>query len=116
MKLVPSKRLSDRQFDRAIMKALRGGCDWHDPEIEMKGSTVVKTRFWDSGGGMTTTAVQFRDDTNPMVHLHTNIGWVGISNAPKDAAGAEEMAAKLAAGYNLVEASEEQATYMLGDN
>lgn len=76
----------------------------------------MKTRYWDRSDGLSSTAVQFRTDTDPMVFFHTNIGWVPIGNTPKDATGAEEFAEKLASGYGLTEANQTQAIYMLGED
>lgn len=73
----------------------------------------MRTRYWESEG-VSTTAVQFRDDTEPMVHIHTNMGWVAVGNAPKDVVGAEKFAEDIARGYHLTETTEEQALYMAG--
>lgn len=75
---------------------------------------MVKTRYWHHEDGMSSTAVQFRDDADPMVHLHTNMGWVPIGNTPKDVKDAEVFAEQLATGYNLQEANKDVAVYMLG--
>lgn len=77
---------------------------------------MIKTRYWDNIDGGSTTAVQFRDDTEPMVFLHSNIGWLPLGNTPKDATGAEAFAKQLADGYGLTEASQEVAQYMLGED
>lgn len=74
----------------------------------------MRTRYWHDASGLSSTAVQFRDDTEPMVHLHTNLGWVPIGNTPTDATGAERFAEELAKNYNLNEASQAVATYMAG--
>ena len=76
----------------------------------------MKTRFWDHPYGLSSTAVQFRDDADPMVYVHSNIGWLPIGNTPKDAVEAEDFAVKLAKGYNLTECSQEMANYMLGED
>jgi hypothetical protein len=75
-----------------------------------------RTRFWDRPDGITSTAVQFRTDADPMVHLHTNIGWVPIGNTPKDIAEAEKFAEECAVGYNLIERDQAHARYMAGWN
>lgn len=74
---------------------------------------AFKTRFWESANG-SSTAVQFRNDADPMVHLHTNVGWVRIGNSPSDEQKAEEMAEGIAEGYGLFEASKLRALYMAG--
>lgn len=73
---------------------------------------MVKTRYWH--GEDTSTAVQFRTDASPKVWMHTNIGWIGASNAPGEAKEAEVFAEELAEGYGLKEADQERARYMLG--
>lgn len=74
---------------------------------------MTKTRYWDNPG-FSSTAVQFRTDTEPMIWMHTNIGWVPIGNTPVDRKEAEHFAEELAAGYNLEERGREFAEYMLG--
>ncbi len=72
----------------------------------------VKTRFWSSDEG-SSTCVQWRDDTDPPVWLHTNLGWVQVNvDAPHVAD--EAFAVTLAEGYGLTERSEEYARGMLG--
>ena len=73
----------------------------------------AKTRLWESDCG-SNTMVQFRTDSDPMVFIHSNIGWLPIGNAPKTAAEAEKFAAETAEGYDLIEASTEKAEYFLG--
>ncbi len=74
----------------------------------------MRTRFWSNPDGCSSTCVQVRDDAQPMVHLHTNMGWVPIGNAPKTYHEAEKFAEEIAKGYGLEEADEEQAIYMAG--
>jgi hypothetical protein len=74
----------------------------------------MRTRYWHDFAGLSSTAVQFRDDADPMVFLHTNLGWVPIGNTPPDATGAERFAEEVAASYKLSEASQAVATYMAG--
>lgn len=75
----------------------------------------MRTRYWHHPDGMSSTAIQFRDDTQPMVHMHTNLGWVPIGNAPTDATGAEAFAEQIAGNYGLSEGSPALATYMAGE-
>lgn len=71
----------------------------------------MRTRLW--MGHNTSTAVQFRNDTeegDPMVWMHTNLGWVPVGNSVgMSEKEAEELAVKIAAGYNLEEQDEETA-------
>lgn len=76
-------------------------------------SKEIKTRFWDSE--TSSTAVQFRDDTTPMIWMHTNIGWVPLNGTPHFPEEASECAESLAKHYGLEEASQEKALYMLGE-
>lgn len=69
-----------------------------------------RTRLWI--GENTTTAVQFRTDVEPRVHLHTNMGWIPI--APEDDLEPERQAEAIAVGYELTEADEALARYMAG--
>lgn len=76
---------------------------------------VVRTRFW--SGDMTSTAIQFRDDVEVPVWMHTNIGWVPVSNSSKQEMTLEEsekLAEDLAISYELTERSPETAWRMLG--
>ncbi|NDC37704.1 MAG: hypothetical protein EBZ48_06585, partial [Proteobacteria bacterium] len=62
---------------------------------------TIVTRLW--LGLHTSTAVQYREDSDTRVWLHTNIGWVPTQlTLPSEA---EE----LAKGYSLEETSEEVA-------
>lgn len=72
-----------------------------------------RTRCWYSDQG-SSTMVQFRTDLTPMVWMHTNIGWVGVSNAPTDEAKAEQFAVELATGYELKEHDRESAEHFAG--
>lgn len=76
----------------------------------------MRTRYWDNPEGASSTAVQFRDDTTPMVWMHTNLGWIQVGNSPTDVDEAESFAAKLAQGYGLEERSLRYARYMAGDD
>ena len=58
--------------------------------------------------------VQVRDDILPMVHVHSNIGWLPIGNAPEDWDAAVAMAERLARGYGLEESSQSRALWMAG--
>ena len=73
----------------------------------------MKTRFWDSDQG-SSTCVQYRDDAEPMVWMHTNLGWVPIGNSPEDAGEAEAFAVETAKGYGLVERDNDTARAMAG--
>ena len=64
----------------------------------------LKTRLWSNPG--TTTVIQVRNDVpadSPMVFIHTNLGWLPISNAPRTYNEAEQFAAEAADGYGLRE-------------
>lgn len=82
-------------------------------EDRNKEKVMPRTRLWESDCGCD-TMVQFRTDSDPMVFIHSNIGWLPIGNAPKTAEAAEKFALKMAEGYDLVEASTEKAEYFLG--
>lgn len=74
----------------------------------------MRTRFWSSRSG-TTTCLQLRDDSDPPLWLHCNIGWVPLGNAKGlsyDAA--TPLAEQVAKGYDLEEADEETALEMAG--
>ena len=72
-----------------------------------------ETRAWASEGS--STIVQFRTDEDPMVWMHTNIGWVPIGNAPKDDADkAEQFAEKTALSYGLREVDAAEAARIAG--
>jgi hypothetical protein len=73
----------------------------------------VRTRLWQ--GEFSSTAVQFRTDSTPMVWIHTNFGWVPAGNAPEDDNEAEKFAQDIADGYKLQESSQEMALYFLGE-
>lgn len=64
--------------------------------------TAVRTRLW--LGEFTSTAVQYREDLDVRVWLHSNLGWFPISNL-----FTEQQAEELAKGYKLVEADHETA-------
>ena len=72
----------------------------------------MRTRLWEDPEGLSSTCVQFRTDTKPMVWVNTNMGWVPISNTPKDEKEAEQFAEEIATGYHLEESSPERAQYM----
>jgi hypothetical protein len=63
----------------------------------------MRTRLWLSNSG-SGTAVQYREDIDVRVWVHTNIGWVPASNLET-----ESEAEKLASSWKLVEADEEVA-------
>jgi hypothetical protein len=63
----------------------------------------MRTRLWLSNSG-SGTAVQYREDIDVRVWVHTNIGWVPASNMET-----ESEAEKLASSWKLVEADEEVA-------
>ncbi len=73
----------------------------------------ARTRLWESETG-SSTAVQFRTDREPMVWMHTNLGWIAIGNAPTDQAEAEKFAEECAAGYGLKESTGARAYFMAG--
>lgn len=74
---------------------------------------MTRTRFWCDPMWLSSTCVQFRADTKPMVWLHTNIGWIPVGNTPETEKEAESFAIGLAEGYNLTEANQGLAQYML---
>lgn len=63
----------------------------------------MRTRLWLSNSG-SSTAVQYREDIDVRVWVHTNIGWVPASNMET-----ESEAEKLASSWKLIEADEEVA-------
>ena len=71
----------------------------------------MKTRLW--MGNNTSTAVQFRNDVSegePMVWMHTNLGWVPVGNSVgMSEQEAEDLAVKIAKGYSLEEQDEATA-------
>lgn len=62
---------------------------------------TVRTRLWESPNGSSTW-------------LHSNLGWLPISNTPADELTAEQFAEQTAAGYGLVESTKERANQMAG--
>lgn len=70
-----------------------------------------RTRLWEREDRTSSTCVQFRTDATPMVWMHTNIGWLAISNAPPTAPEAEKMAEDMARGYDLTESPPDRARY-----
>lgn len=75
--------------------------------------SIHVTRLWASSE--TTTMVQFRTDTDHLVWIHTNVGWVPITNAPdNNEYDAALFAEEIAKGYGLTELSQEQARYFAG--
>ena len=75
----------------------------------------MRTRCWEDPEGCSNTVVQVRDDARPMVHVHSNIGWLPISNAPEDWDAAVAMAESLARGWGLEESSRGRALWMAGE-
>lgn len=73
---------------------------------------MTKVRCWESE--LTSTVVQFRTDADPMVYLHTNLGWVPIGNTPKDPKEAEKFAEECARGYDLQESKKSRAYWLAG--
>lgn len=71
----------------------------------------MRTRCWKSEE--TPTMVQFRTDSQPMVWLFTNLGWLSV-DSPTNESEAEAFAEEVAQGYNLVEVSSEEALYWAG--
>lgn len=71
----------------------------------------MRTRLW--LGHHTSTAVQFRNDVeedDPMVWMHTNLGWIPVGNSVGlTEQEAEKLAVGIAGGYNLEEQDEETA-------
>lgn len=80
----------------------------------MSDDTSVRTRAWEAEPGTSSTIVQVRDDAEPRVWLHTNIGWVGVSNAPEGYEEAERFAESMARGYGLAECSPARARFLAG--
>jgi len=72
----------------------------------------MRTRYWSNGEG--NNGVQFRTDSEEMVWMATNIGWIPVSNAPKNEREAEKYAEELAEGYSYKETSQEFAKHMAG--
>jgi hypothetical protein len=78
----------------------------------------MKTRLWESE--TTNTCVQFRDDFQEMVGMHTNLGWIplgrgeGEGEGPWTADEAEKKAESIAEAYNLVESPPVRALFMAG--
>ena len=72
----------------------------------------MKTRLWKAESS--NTMIQFRTDAEPLVWMHTNMGWLPLGNSPTDHDEAEKFAAEAAEGYNLKETSSEVAEYFLG--
>lgn len=67
----------------------------------------MRTRLWLSNTG-SSTAVQYREDTNIRVWVHTNMGWIPASNVET-----ESEAEKLASSWKLIEVDEEVAVEYL---
>lgn len=74
----------------------------------------MKTRLWKDASGSSSTMVQFRTDTHPMLWMHTNIGWIPDGSCPDEAKEAEAKAEEVAKGYGLDEVSQEEALYWAG--
>ena len=86
---------------------------WHLHEAH-RIMALPRTRLWQSDSG-SSTCVQFRTDADPMVFLHTNLGWVPIGNTPEGDEEAEAFAVSMAEGYGLVESSWDTAVVFLGE-
>ena len=72
----------------------------------------MRTRYWSNDEG--NNGIQFRTDVEPMIWFCTNLGWMGIDNAPKDVNEAEKVAEEMAKNYGYKETSQEFALYMAG--
>lgn len=79
--------------------------------VAAEASGQVRTRSWRSVGSQ--VAIQFRTDRPNKVWLHTDLGWVPLSNAPDDEQGAEDFAVKMAADCELDEDDETTARSFL---
>jgi hypothetical protein len=72
----------------------------------------TRTRLWRNKNS--STMIQFRTDSIPMVWMHTNIGWLPLGNCPDLQSDAESFAVSVAEGYKLQEASQAMALHYLG--
>lgn len=75
----------------------------------------MRTRCWEDPEGCSNTVVQVRDDTGPCyVWIHSNMGWLQMSNKYLSYEHACLEAKEIGLGYGLEEASEERAKWMAG--
>ena len=72
----------------------------------------MRTLAWSNGER--STIIQWRDDSDPQVHLFCNLGWIPIGNTPDDAESALLFALDYAEGNNLEPVARAEAYWLAG--